>query len=115
MRVSGEDDDVSARRSPLGEVTAAKNESVVLRSVLWSAIGHGDVVFVVAANFDPATQVLGEFRDVVTLRQRLGEDATSISPFTVPPGGTVRFLARAQSGAQSAGFTAEFEVTTSQE
>lgn len=112
MKLIGSASSITDARSPLGEFTASPENAATLKSVTWSALGHGDVVFVIRIDFDPTTLVVTphNYHDHAVLRQQLGEDATPLAALTIPKNGTVRFLARAVSGADSAGFLAEILV-----
>jgi len=112
LKLIGTATNIGDPRALLGEFTASPEHAAVLHSVIWSAMGHGDVVFVLRIDFDPATQVVTphEYHDHWVARQQLGEDLSPIALLAIPQGGTVRFLARADSGADSAGFVAELTL-----
>jgi len=112
LKLIGSANHIADTRVLLGEFTASHEHPAVLQSVVWSAMGHGDVVFVLRIDFDPATGTVTphEYHDHWVARQKLGEDLSPIEALTIPSGGTARFMARADSGADSAGFLAVLEL-----
>lgn len=109
MKLAGSATNIVDTRALLGEFTASHEHAATLKSIIWSAMGHGDVTFTVSIDFDETTGVVtpGKYHDRSVQRQALGEDTSPIAALTIPKTGTVRFLARAVSGADSAGFLAE--------
>ena len=107
MRLQGASEKIGIGRALLGGFIGPG----VLRSVAWSAFGHGDVVFVLMGNWTPATGHVhpNRFIDLMVSRQSLGEDATPIAPLAIPNGATLQFLASAKSGAESVAFVAEID------
>jgi hypothetical protein len=112
VRLSGTATNIGTERSLLGEFSASAQHRADLKSATWSAMGHGDAVFVIRINFDPATGNVtpNEYHDHWIAKQALGEDQSPIADLMIPKTGTVRFLARATSGADSASFVAEIVV-----
>lgn len=108
MQLKGNAENIGQGRALMGGVVGPS----IVRSVAWSAFGHGDVVFVLMGNWNPATGHVhpDHYVDIMVLRQALGEDATPILPLTIPSGATLQFLASAKSGAESASFVAEIET-----
>lgn len=109
MKLIGSANHIVDVRALLGEFTASHEHATTLQSVIWSAMGHGDATFTISINFDETTGNVtpGKYHDRSVQRQALGEDTSPIAPLVIPKTGTVRFLARALSGADSAGFLAE--------
>jgi hypothetical protein len=111
VQLQGSAESIGNERKLLGSYLAST--PAVLRSVAWQSYGHGDTVFVIDGDWNPVSGRVHphRFDDVIVLRQSLGEDDSPIEPITIPPGATVRFLARALTGADSAAFVAEIDVS----
>jgi hypothetical protein len=112
VQLKGAANGVGAARALLGSYLAPSVGQATLVSVAWQAFGHGDVVFIVAGNWNPINGHVHphRFDDVIVMRQELGEDNTPIEPLVIPAGATVQFLARAHTGADSASFVADIEL-----
>ena len=112
MRLIGHALSIGDDRVLLGEFSASAQHLADLKSATWSAMGHGDAVFILRINFDPITGTVtpNEYHDHWIAKQALGEDQSPIADLMIPKTGTVRFLARATSGADSASVVAEVVI-----